>query len=219
MFNKLGSKRFGMTTLIGVAFSFLVGGFLASADLSGIPHAKAEPPASQSQNSFDQPVAESPFASLAGKLTPSVVNVTISKVEKTGFGPGEGQWGPFEEFFNQRNFPSNRVVQGAGSGVIISTDGYILTNNHVVEGAREVKVTLPDKTEFKAQVIGRDPLTDLAIVKIKADRNLPAVKIGDSDQMKVGDWVMAIGNPFGLGIHGHIGDRQRQGARDRRRSL
>ena len=108
--------------------------------------------------------------------------------------------GPHLEIFSIITaFPQDRTVQGAGSGVIISRDGYILTNNHVVEGAKEVSVTLADKGEFKAQIVGRDPKTDLAIVKIDAGENLPAASIGDSDQIKVGDWVLAIGNPFGLG--------------------
>jgi serine protease Do len=83
--------------------------------------------------------------------------------------------------------------------VLISSDGYILTNNHVVEGAKEVQVTLNDKAEYQAKVIGRDALTDLAILKIKAGDNLPYATIGDSGQANVGDWVLAIGNPFGLG--------------------
>jgi serine protease Do len=90
------------------------------------------------------------------------------------------------------------MVQGAGSGVIITHEGCILTNNHVVEGAKEVDVTLADKREFKAKVVGRDPKTDLAVVKINAGRDLPTATLGDSSQLKVGDWVLAIGNPFGL---------------------
>ena len=82
--------------------------------------------------------------------------------------------------------------------MIISSDGYILTNNHVVEGAQEVEVTLNGGKEFKAQIVGRDPKTDLAIVKIDAGKSLPAANIGDSNALRVGDWVLAIGNPFGL---------------------
>jgi serine protease Do len=87
---------------------------------------------------------------------------------------------------------------GAGSGVIISSDGTILTNNHVVEGATEVTVTLADKKEYTAEVLGRDPKTDLAVLKIKANDSFPAAALGNSEQLKVGDWVVAIGNPFGL---------------------
>ena len=92
---------------------------------------------------------------------------------------------------------SHREVSGYGSGVIISADGYIITNNHVIEDAESVDVTLNDKRTFTAQVIGRDPSTDIALLKIKAD-NLPFIKYGDSDQLKLGEWVLAVGNPFNL---------------------
>ncbi len=90
------------------------------------------------------------------------------------------------------------VEHGLGSGVIVTKDGYILTNNHVVDGAKEVKVTLPDGREFTAKVVGRDPKTDIAVVKIDAD-NLPVVPMADSHNVKVGDVVLAVGNPFGVG--------------------
>lgn len=198
MFTKAGNNRVRLATIAAVAFAFFVGGFLASAGLSGIPRVKAETPAVQPAGSPGQPAMESPFTALAAKLTPSVVNITVSKVEKMGFENGDAPW-PFGEFFNHPNVPNNQIVRGKGSGVVISSDGYILTNNHVVEGAKEVQVTLNDKVEYPAQVIGRDPMTDLAIVKIKTAENLSFAAIGDSEQMKVGDWVLAVGNPFGLG--------------------
>ena len=89
-------------------------------------------------------------------------------------------------------------MQGAGSGVIIGREGYVLTNNHVVEGAKEVTVTLADKQEYKARIAGRDSRTDLAVLKIDPRESLTAAAMGDSDQLRVGDWVLAIGNPFGL---------------------
>ena len=94
--------------------------------------------------------------------------------------------------------PDNHRTQGAGSGVIISNDGYVLTNNHVVEDAKEVVVTLTDKEEYAAKVIGRDPKTDLAVLKIDTNKSFPAAALGNSEHLKVGDWVVAIGNPFGL---------------------
>jgi len=166
----------------------------------GIGRAAAETDAAHPRVGSEQPVISSPFTALAEKCTPSVVNVKVTKVEKTGFGEMQIP-APFRDFFNQpgsQQLPQDRTVQGAGSGVIISKDGYILTNNHVVEGAKELTVTMADKGEFKAQVVGRDPKTDIAIIKIDAGENLPAANIGDSDQIKVGDWVLAIGNPFGL---------------------
>jgi serine protease Do len=149
------------------------------------------------QGSNGQPTATSPFTPLVEKLSSSVVNVKVSKVERADFFWPQLPEG-FKEFFNHPQFPQGRKVQGAGSGVIISHDGCILTNNHVVEGAKEVEVTLADTREFKAKVVGRDPKTDLAVLKIDAGKNLPAANLGDSDQLKVGDWVLAIGNPFGL---------------------
>jgi len=198
--SNLFNKRFGTKTIMAVVLACALAGLSASGMFGRIGRASAEPAAIQSQSGSEQPVISSPFTALAQKCTPTVVNVKVTKVEKAGFGDMQIP-APFRDFFNQpwsRQLPQDRTVQGAGSGVIISKDGYILTNNHVVEGAKELTVTLADKGEFKAQVVGRDPKTDLAIVKIDAGENLPAASIGDSDQMKVGDWVLAIGNPFGL---------------------
>ncbi len=144
------------------------------------------------------------FADLAQKLSPAVVNVKITKIEKTGNFPMlQDPDGPFGDFFKQfpqmnPQRPENRRVQGTGSGVIISADGYILTNNHVVDGAKEVTVTVGDHDEYKARVVGRDPKTDLAVLKISPRRALTVAALGNSDQTRVGDWVLAIGNPFGL---------------------
>ncbi|MGO9019310.1 MAG: DegQ family serine endoprotease [Syntrophobacteraceae bacterium] len=195
------NKRFGIKTIMGVAVTCALAGLCVSGMFDGIGRAAVEPDAAHPRIGSEQPVISSPFTALAEKCTPSVVNVKVTKVEKTGFGEMQIP-APFRDFFNQpwsQQLPQDRTVQGAGSGVIISKDGYILTNNHVVEGAKELTVTLADKDEFKAQVVGRDPKTDIAIIKIDAGENLPAANIGDSDQIKVGDWVLAIGNPFGLG--------------------
>ena len=130
------------------------------------------------------------FVNVAEKVTPSIVQITtVSEVKERI--PDE-----FHFFFPFRDdVPKNQ--QGGGSGVIISTDGYILTNNHVVENAVQVTVGLLDRREFEAKVIGTDPLTDLAVIKIDA-KDLPAAYLGNSDQLKVGQWVMAIGNPLAL---------------------
>jgi serine protease Do len=101
-----------------------------------------------------------------------------------------------EWFYGDRN-SKPREVSGYGSGVIISNDGYIITNNHVIENAESVDVTLNDKRTYTAQIVGRDPSTDIALLKIKAE-NLPFIKYGDSDQLKLGEWVLAVGNPFNL---------------------
>ncbi len=104
---------------------------------------------------------------------------------------------PIMEWFYGDRYSKPREVRGYGSGVIISGDGYIITNNHVIENAESVEVTLNDKRTMTAQVIGRDPGSDIALLKIKAD-NLPFIKYGDSDQLRLGEWVLAVGNPFNL---------------------
>ncbi len=148
------------------------------------------------------------FADLVQKVKPAVVNIsTTTTVKIPGspfrhfFGPDEGG-GPFGDFF-QRFFgeiPDQELKQQSlGSGFIIDKDGYIITNNHVVNGADEIKVKLADGREYKAKVIGRDQKTDLALIKISSlFKDLPALSLGDSDKIRVGDWVLAIGNPFGL---------------------
>jgi serine protease Do len=133
-----------------------------------------------------------------------VVNISVvKKVEgmrevPLPFGPND----PFKDFFDRffgDQMPKDFKQQALGSGFILDKEGYILTNNHVVEGADEVKVKLSDGRESNAKVIGRDPKTDLALIKIDADKSLVPLPLGDSDRLEVGDWVVAIGNPFGLG--------------------
>lgn len=159
------------------------------------------------------------FTDLVDQVGPSVVNIrTVEKVTQRGGGNGEMDEEMqefFRRFFGQpqpgapgapRSVPRpNRPQQpqeeerprGVGSGFILTADGYVMTNAHVVEDASEVLVTLPDKREFKARIIGADKRTDVAVVKIDAT-GLPAVKIGDISKLRVGEWVMAIGSPFGL---------------------
>jgi len=149
------------------------------------------------------------FADLVERVGPSVVNIKVTKVEKVGgrsfMGPeGFGPDSPFGDFFEKffggqmPQMPREHRQQGAGSGFIISKDGLIVTNNHVVEGAKELTVTLANKEEYPAKVIGRDPKTDIALVKIEPKATLITASLGDSDRLRVGDWVVAVGNPFGL---------------------
>jgi serine protease Do len=143
------------------------------------------------------------FADLAEKVGPSVVNIRVTKVERTAgpemFGSGISPDELFERFFGQRpGAPRERRQQGAGSGFVIDAGGLIVTNNHVVEGAKEVTVTLADKTEYPAKVIGRDPKTDLALLRVEPKGPLAAAPLGDSESLRVGEWVVAVGNPFGL---------------------
>lgn len=149
------------------------------------------------------------FTDVARRVTPAVVNITTVMTEKVSGGssvPDELREG-IEEFFGKPFRPRGRgpsdpferrgPKKGQGSGVIISSDGYIVTNNHVVAKAREVNVTLPDKREFKGKIVGTDPKTDLAVVKVDA-QNLPAILWGDASALQVGEYVLAVGNPFGL---------------------
>ena len=150
------------------------------------------------------------FADLAEALTPAVVNVSTSQNMDAPDGP-EGMpelppGSPFEElfrdFFDRQNPEGNgpqRRVTSLGSGFIIDPDGYIVTNYHVISEADEVTVILHDDRELPAVIVGHDPKTDLALLKVESDEPLPSVSFGDSDAIRVGDWVMAIGNPFGLG--------------------
>jgi serine protease Do len=152
--------------------------------------------------------APASFADLVERVGPTVVNIRVTKVEKmTGPAfPGFEGFGSeslpefFEKFFGGQmpQTPREYPQRGAGSGFILNKDGLIVTNNHVVEGAKEVTVTLANKQEYQAKVIGRDPKTDVALVKIEPKEALPTVSLGDSDRLRVGDWVVAVGNPFGL---------------------
>ena len=147
------------------------------------------------------------FSDLAEKASPAVVNITSSRTVKERNGYGRGFGDPrydefFERFFGQQPRPSNprentRPVVSTGSGFIISEDGYLLTNNHVVEDADTVMVSLGDRREYKAEIIGADQRSDVALLKIDA-KNLPILEIGKSKRLKVGEWVVAIGSPFQL---------------------
>src|SRR5688572_13527421 len=151
-----------------------------------------------------------PFAEVIESVSPAVVNISVMKVEAapTSFqyrGPGNGQeFGPdtpfdfFERFFDGDPREFQRRSEGQGSGFLIDGSGYVVTNNHVAGGAEEITVTLQDGRKFDAKLVGSDPRTDLALIKIEAS-GLPYVAFGDSDKARVGDWVVAIGNPFGLG--------------------
>ena len=149
------------------------------------------------------------FADLAEKLKPSVVNISTTKtVRGGGFRSPFGQGSPFDRYFGGDDFferffgdmPQREFKQKSlGSGFIISHDGYIFTNNHVVEQADKILVKLSDGKEYEAKIIGKDAKTDIALIKIKPPTDsLPVAETGDSDKLRVGDWVMAIGNPFGL---------------------
>lgn len=144
------------------------------------------------------------FADLAEELTPAVVNISTTTVMRGRNNqlPEFPEGSPFEDFFREFEGDRERPRQGQslGSGFIIDKTGYVVTNNHVIENADEITVQLADDASFKAEVIGTDAKTDIALLKFDPDgKELTAVSFGNSDTMRVGDWVMAIGNPFGLG--------------------
>ena len=178
---------------------------LALVTLASLWLLDAVPVASQSPTPFWQEGRREPlatqlappaFAELAKALKPAVVNISTKQEAQVGE-EGEPFQDFFERFFGRRGRPRRRP--GMGSGFIINAEGYIVTNNHVVEEASDIKVTLATQEQYDAKLIGRDAKTDLALLKIASDKPLPTVPAGNSDALEVGEWVLAIGNPFGLG--------------------
>ena len=182
--------------------------FTGCVDESGMPasHASAPPAVAAPAATVANRVALPDFSPLVDAVGPAVVNISVTSVDKSSpaalpFDEND----PFFEFFRRFGIPGQgqgqqaqpRVQQGVGSGFIISADGYILTNAHVVDDATEVTVKLTDKREFKAKVIGADKRTDVALIKIDA-KGLPVVKTGNPENNKPGQWVVAMGSPFGL---------------------
>ena len=142
------------------------------------------------------------FADLAEKLLPSVVNISTTQTIKTNsnsfpfqFPPGS----PFEDMFKEFNKPQERKATSLGSGFIIDKKGLVITNNHVIQGAEDIYVRVNGDKEYKAKVVGADPLSDVAVLQIISQEKFSPVNFGDSDKARIGDWVIAIGNPFGFG--------------------
>ena len=199
---ELWKKHRYLTTLIGVSLLSLIAGLIIAANLNWTNPLSAK--------SVVPTIGGVPsFADLAQGTASAVVNISTTKRVKGGgrvfdffMGPKDRR-NPMDDFF-ERFFggeapqPKEYKQKSLGSGFIIDADGYILTNNHVVEDADEIKVILKDHKEYEAKVVGRDSKTDIALIKIKSWKGLQMIKLGDSDELRVGDWVMAIGNPFGL---------------------
>jgi serine protease Do len=142
------------------------------------------------------------FADLVERVSPAVVTITSESIETAASLSADDLPAPFRDFFNQqgqggRSRTPHKAIS-AGSGFIIDKSGLIVTNNHVIENSKKITVKLPDGRSFEAKLIGTDPLTDIALIKIKSDKSLPTVEFGDDRQVRVGDWVVAVGNPFGL---------------------
>jgi len=191
---------------LGVAVLVLAG--LAAS--STFQCSEGAPPATPAPIDFHTPAS---FTALAESVSPAVVNVSASKVVRESpvfrhffspFGGGEQGQGedPFRDFFEKffGDQPQREMRQRSlGSGFAIDQEGFILTNNHVVEKADEIEVKLSNGSTYQAKVVGKDPKTDLALIKINPDKPLPTLRLGDSSAAQVGEWVLAIGNPFGLG--------------------
>jgi serine protease Do len=152
-------------------------------------------------NSFSQNIPGS-FADLAEKLMPSVVNISTTTIITTQSNPFPFQFppgSPFEDMFKEFGTPQERQSSALGSGFIIDEKGIVVTNNHVISDAKDIIVRVNGDREFKAKVIGADPLSDIAVLQLETKEKFIPVKFGDSDKARIGDWVIAIGNPFGLG--------------------
>jgi len=202
-----------ITALVIVAVASVIVGIFIASSLNLSPTSQAdlflEQGAKEERAEEKAPIAIMPsFSELAKKVKPAVVNIRTTKVIhsedmfKRFYGP-KGKSDRFEDFFNKffNNMPDKDIRQKSlGSGFIISGDGYILTNYHVIAGAEKISISLADKREFEAKVVGKDEKTDIALIKIATHKeDLPTVGLGDSDSLNIGDWVIAIGNPFGLG--------------------
>jgi serine protease Do len=201
------SGNVGLKGVMLVALVSLIVGLGISGSLDWLSPSRAVNLLGESGNSELRSPGELPdFVALAKKMKPVVVNISTTQVgEARGqqeFGSPFGEDDPFNDFW-KRFFggPMPRGPQrqrSLGSGFVIDADGSILTNNHVVENAQKIVVKLSDDQEYEAKVVGRDPKTDIAIIKINAKTGLTVASLGDSDKLEVGEWVMAIGNPFGL---------------------
>ena len=190
----------GTKTKVFIIMVLLTAGFFAVTNLGLLADVEAK-----SSTSFNAPNG---FSDLAEEVSPAVVNIRTEKTVKGGgrvfrqFHPGPfGKNDQYRDFYDkffgqehQRKFKQRSL----GSGFIIDAKGYIVTNNHVIENADKIKVKLKNGEEFDAEIVGRDPNTDLALIKITSSNSLPVVALGDSNDLKVGQWVVAIGSPFGL---------------------
>lgn len=208
---QLVRQTIGSATAVAALSALLIwGGYSLSSSQASSPTASTPTPVALVIST----APSNGFTDVAKAVTPAVVNITTVTAEKVSDSRGVpdewrermeeffgGPWGPF----GPRGFrgpqghgePREHRSRGQGSGVIVSPDGYILTNNHVIAEARTVTITLPDKREFSGKIVGTDPRTDLAVVKIDG-QNLPTVSWGDATKLQVGEYVLAVGNPFGL---------------------
>ena len=179
----------------------LAGGAAAALALAGSEHAPVPAPAAHAEDAPAAPLTYDPRVSLAPlvkALGPTVVHLEVEKAVASPLGMIDPRMHPFLRVPDGLDPGTPQTRSGEGSGFIISADGLVLTNNHVVDGADKVTVTLDDERSFEATVLGTDPRTDVALVRLEGARDLPTATLGSSGALEVGDWVVAIGNPFGL---------------------
>jgi serine protease Do len=202
---------------VAVTTALAITGFMGLRAAEAL-HDGANPPATVKVTQRSEAASAHGYSAVVKQVVPAVVNISSTKIVKAQAGGGQAPEDLFRQFFGepgpsgqfpgggQSNGPSRRFnmpqqdqrEKGLGSGVIVSSNGYILTNNHVVDGASDVTVTLHDKREFKARVVGTDPRTDIAVIKIEGS-NFPTLTLADSSKVEVGDVVLAVGDPFGVG--------------------
>lgn len=199
------------SAIIVLAATFTLLGVLFASRMEWTPNSRAENDDTATENlqssGLITPEGESPFVAVAQKAMPSVVNITAKK-EESGSSRNFFDFGPFKDFFPPNFHPDiPRGITSGGSGIIIDKDGYILTNNHVVENATDIQVKDANGHEYKAKIVGRDPDSDVALIQVKDAKFSEAqvAELGDSDAIKVGDWAIAIGNPFGLELTVTVG--------------
>jgi serine protease DegQ len=199
---------FSQTVTVSVAVLFVVstlkpewldrapGGGSAGGSSPGVVSIRQMPAQAVPKGPSGEVVVTS-YSAAAKRATPAVVSITASKASPRRPSHGNDPW--FKFFFGEQPQQGQRQPQvGLGSGVIVAPEGYLLTNNHVIEGADDIEVMLPDRRQVRAQLVGTDPETDLAVLKIQLDK-LPVINFGSADTLEVGDVVLAIGNPFGVG--------------------
>jgi len=182
----------GLALFMVLAYLFYFGG----QDLIGRSATPAAPVAVG--NAAESSARPDSFAAIADAMKPAVVNISTTEAVRRGGPRGADPFREYLERYFGESLPREEPRQSLGSGLIVEPEGYVLTNNHVIENARMIMVRLSDEEEYEARVVGRDPRTDLALLKIQGRGKFTAVRLGDSDALRVGDWVVAIGNPFGL---------------------